>query len=85
MPIKEFESDDGVVIDENDGQGPKNYTIYHRTNDKNRPYAIADRVEIEGNGAFVYGKLVLFGKVAVETYPHKGQTFATVTPLEIEE
>lgn len=80
MPLEEFESDDGVVIDEQDGQGPNHYTVYHRTDD--RPYVVADRVEIEDNGAIVYGSVVMFGSVRVETYPEKGQTRARITPME---
>lgn len=80
MPLEEFESDDGIVIDEQSGQGPNHYTVYHRKDD--RPYVVADQVEIEDNAAIVYGKLVLFGSVRVETYPRKGKTQARVTPQE---
>lgn len=80
MPLEEFESDDGIVIKEHDGQGPNYYTVYHRT--ENDPYLVADKVEIGDNATIVYGKVVLFGPVRAETYPHKGQTRVKVTPLE---
>lgn len=82
MPIDEFESEDGVVVDEHDGQGPNHYTVYHRKSDDNRPYVSADRVEIGGNATIVYGKAVMFGPARVETYPNKGQTWCRITPLE---
>ena len=85
MPLDEFESDEGIVIDEQDGQGPNHYTVYHRRSEDNRPYITADRVEIENNAGLVYGELVLFGPIRVEKYPYKGQTRARITPLEDDE
>lgn len=85
MPLEEFESDDGAVVKEHDGQGPNHYTVYHRTADDNRPYVSADKVEVEDSAAIVYGKLVLFGTVRVEKYPHKGQTVARITVEERDE
>ena len=85
MSLDEFESEDGVVVDQKDGQGPNHYTVYDRTSSDNRPYVAADGVEINGNSAIVYGKLVLFGEVRVETYPHKGQTRVRITTLEDEQ
>lgn len=80
MALSEFRSDYGVVVKQQDGQGPLHYVVYHRTDDE--PYCTADRVEINNNGAFVYGKLVVFGKVRVEKYPHKGRTRARITTFE---
>lgn len=77
MPLEEFESDDGVVIENHRGQGPNFYTVYHRVDDD--PYVSADRVEIGDNAIITYDKLVVFGPARVETYPHKGQTRARVT------
>lgn len=82
VPLEKFESDEGVVVEEHDGQGPNYYSVYHRKSDDNRPYITADRAEIEDNAAIIYGKLVLFGPVRVEKYPYKGQTRARITPLE---